>query len=119
LTNAIVERQKLANFEAIFAQLDSDHDGKISAYRIDITSLEAELLQVLSPLFVEMEEMGMTLNLEEFIDATKRLYKAVSLPEKGVLVKRRRSSSARRSEEETFKPHINHNSRRMASRGNS
>jgi hypothetical protein len=49
--------------------LDSDGDGKISAYRIDITSLDSELLQVLSPLFVEMEELGMSLDQDEFIDA--------------------------------------------------
>ena len=41
----------------------------------------------------------MSLNLEEFIDATKRLYKSVSLPEKGILVKRRRSNSAKKSYE--------------------
>jgi hypothetical protein len=66
-----------------------------------------------------MEEMGMSLNLEEFIDATKRLYKSVSLPEKNVLVKRRRSSSARKSvdtDHETFQPNINSRSRRIASR---
>jgi len=75
--------------------LDSDGDGQISAYRIDISSLDPELLQVLSPLFIEMEEMGMSLNLEEFQDAANRLYKSVSLPEKNVLVKRQRSGSAR------------------------
>ena len=37
----------------------------------------------------------MCLNEEEFIDAACRLYKSVSLPEKGVLVNRRRSSSSR------------------------
>jgi len=42
-----------------------------------------------------MEEMGMSLNLEEFIDAANRLYKSVSLPEKNILVKRQRSNSAR------------------------
>tara|TARA_B110000285_G_scaffold229261_1_gene293691 strand:- start:701 stop:898 length:198 start_codon:yes stop_codon:yes gene_type:complete len=57
--------------------------------------LEPDLLQVLSPLFVEMEELGMCLSEEEFIDAACRLYKAVSLPERGVLVNRKRSSSAR------------------------
>jgi hypothetical protein len=42
-----------------------------------------------------MEELGMCLSEEEFIDAACRLYKAVSLPERGVLVNRKRSSSAR------------------------
>ena len=96
-TNKIVENNKQKTFIEIFNQLDSDGDGIISAYRINIQTLEPDLLQVLSPLFIEMEEMGMTLNLEEFIDATNRLYKSVSLPEKGILVKRQRSNSASRS----------------------
>lgn len=37
----------------------------------------------------------MNLSEEEFIDAALRLYKAVSIPEKGVLVSRKRSGSAR------------------------
>lgn len=97
-TNKIIEKKKALNFSKIFDKLDSDHDGQISAYRIDISSLEPDLLQVLTPLFVEMEELGMNLDREEFIDAATRLYESVSLPEKNILVNRRfgsRSNSAR------------------------
>jgi len=73
----------------IFDKLDSDGDGQISAYRIDITSLEPDLLQILTPLLVEMEELGMSLDKKEFIDAASRLYDSVSLPEKKVLVNKR------------------------------
>ena len=56
----------------------------------------------------------MSLNLEEFIDAAKRLYKSVSLPEKSILVKRNRSNSAKKGPQPaTFKPSINANSRKM------
>lgn len=34
----------MMNFEYIFESLDSDGDGKISAFRIDISSLEPNLL---------------------------------------------------------------------------
>ena len=51
-----------------------------------------------------MEELGMTLNLDEFLDATNRLYKAVSLPEKNKLVKKHRSNSASGREEPSFRP---------------
>jgi len=44
------------------------------------------LLEVLTPLFCEMEEMGQTLDEEEFIDAAGRLYESVSLPEKNALL---------------------------------
>jgi hypothetical protein len=71
----------------------------ISAYRINIQTLDPNVLQVLTPLFEEMEELGMNLNLEEFIDAVSRLYKSVPLPEKNLLV-RKRSSSARSRQNE-------------------
>jgi len=82
----------MQSFATIFARLDSDGDGQISAYRIDISSLEPALLQVLSPLFVEMEELGMSLDQDEFIDAACRLHDSVSLPEKDILVTRRQRS---------------------------
>lgn len=100
-SNKIVEKAKTQNFIQIFKMLDSDGDGQISAYRIDITALEADLLQVLTPLFVEMEELGMSLNQDEFIDAAQRLYITVTLPEKNLLANRKtrsRSGSARGAE---------------------
>ena len=130
-TNKIVEKQKSMNFSKIFDKLDSDNDGQISAYRIDISSLEPDLLQVLTPLFVEMEELGMNLDREEFIDAATRLYESVSLPEKNILVNRRfrnRSNSARAQSSTyedsdhsrtLFKPKLNANSLKMAEKINS
>ena len=38
--------------------LDSDSDGQISANAIDISSVPSELLEVLGPLFCEMEELS-------------------------------------------------------------
>lgn len=65
----------------------------------------------------------MCLSEEEFIDAACRLYKAVSLPERGVLVNRKRSSSARAQTQtlkdqakQMFKPKLDPNSRKMAQR---
>lgn len=37
--------------------LDSDQDGMISANAIDITNVPSELLEVLGPLFCEMEDL--------------------------------------------------------------
>jgi len=43
--------------------LDSDQDGLISAIKIDITMIDTDLLEVLSPLLVELEEINEALNL--------------------------------------------------------
>lgn len=57
-TKKIVENRKFAAFSQIFDWLDSDKDGHISADKIDISPLSADLLEVLSPLFMEMEELS-------------------------------------------------------------
>jgi hypothetical protein len=60
--------------------MDSDGDGLISSEKIDITKLSPAILEVLTPLFCELEELGRqvdtppTLDIEEFTDAIGRLY---------------------------------------------
>lgn len=49
---------KIQTFSEVFKQLDSDGDGQISANRIDISKLSPSLLEIFTPLFCEMEEMG-------------------------------------------------------------
>jgi Ca2+-binding EF-hand superfamily protein len=51
-------KKKAEAFYKIFTILDSDNDGKISAQLIDITRLDLSLLEVMSPLFIEIEELG-------------------------------------------------------------
>ena len=87
----------------------------ISAYKIDISALDEKQLQVLTPLFVEMESMGMTLDCGEFVAAAKRLYASVPLPDKAVLVG---TGKTRKPEEPelTFQPQLCRNSLRIANR---
>jgi Ca2+-binding EF-hand superfamily protein len=57
-TKKLIERRKRESFERIFKMLDSDSDGQISSNAIDISSIPSELLEVLGPLFCEMEELS-------------------------------------------------------------
>ena len=54
--------------------------------KIDISMLDTDLLEVLSPLFIELEEIGQPLDQEEFQGALGRLYESLSLPQKDVLL---------------------------------
>lgn len=83
----IVEKLKLNRFQSLFRRLDSDQDGRISSMKIDISTLSAELLEIMAPLFCELEELGKTedpesahLDMEEFVDALGRLYDQVPHP---------------------------------------
>ena len=66
--------------------LDSDQDGMISANAIDISNVPSELLEVLGPLFCEMEDLCQALDVEEFVDAIGRLYDTLSMPDREKLM---------------------------------
>ena len=53
---------------------------------IDISMIEPALLEVLSPLFVEMEELCQALDEEEFVDALRRLYDSVNVVDRNILL---------------------------------
>lgn len=114
-SHKILEAKKTTNFGAIFEKLDSDSDGLISAFKIDISALDERQLNVLTPLFIEMESMGMSLDRAEFVDAAKRLYATVPLPDKAVLVG---TKKAKKTTQETpsFKPQLCKKSLRIANR---
>jgi hypothetical protein len=57
-TNKIIERKKQDAFALIFKWLDSDNDGFISPMKIDISMIDTDLLEVLSPLLIELEEIS-------------------------------------------------------------
>ena len=57
--------------------------------KIDIAQIEPDLLEAISPVLIELEELNEPLDLEEFTDALGRLYDTVSLPTKEVLLLKR------------------------------
>ncbi len=110
----ILANKKAQAFLQIFQWLDSDEDGKISAQQIDISRLDTSLLEVLSPLFIEMEDLGQPLDAEEFTDALARLYDSLSLPEKDIIllkpnkIERERSNQRKHhNDNNRFQPLIN------------
>ncbi len=66
---------KFNKLEEIFHQLDGDHDGVISARSINIKNVPIEVLEVISPLLIEMEDASLELNIEEFIIAADKFIK--------------------------------------------
>ena len=54
--------RKQRAFEAIFQWLDGDRDGLISAMKIDISMIDTDLLEVISPLLFELEEINEALS---------------------------------------------------------
>lgn len=99
--------------------LDSDGDGYISAEKIDISQLSPDILEVFTPLFWEMEELEQSLDLEEFIDASMRLYDTLKLPEKNLVLSIKdqwQKPKETGDDNWTFQPKLNKNSMRIAAK---
>ena len=70
----------------LFDKLDSDHDGIISPVRIDVNNINPKKLKILAPLFIEMEEMNIALDIDEFKEAVKKLIRVISIVERNELL---------------------------------
>ncbi len=69
----------------VFSELDSDQDGFISPKRVCISTISYEVLEVITPVLVEMEEMEIELNLSDFRNAIKNLHSSLNAHQKSIL----------------------------------
>lgn len=74
-SDLIVRSIRRKRLEEVFQFFDSDGDGLISPSKIDISTVSTEILELFAPLLCEMEELGQTLTLEDFIEGSDRLLK--------------------------------------------
>ena len=57
-------------------------DCKISAKKTDITTISPSILEIITPLLCEMEDMNIEHDLTSFFDACEKLYSQLPHPEK-------------------------------------
>lgn len=120
MTDRIIETTKRERLSEIFEVLrvQGDEDGIISALKIDLHSLPTDILEVLSPLLCEMEELGTTLNASEFLDASLRLYNGLNIHERNLILNFNKNQRKRKCDSEldkcTFYPQLNPKSMKMA-----
>ena len=84
-SSTIIEELKIEHFSELFRLIDSDQDGQVSAQRMDLQQIDSSLLGSLGPILVQLEETGLTLNEDEFIDAAYRLYEVLPMLDKKAL----------------------------------
>ena len=75
------------------------------------------MLEIFTPLFCEMEELGQTLDAEEFVDASGRLFETLTIPERNTLISFKHKweeNKKRNTDEYQFRPNLNNNSLRIA-----
>lgn len=101
----------------LFEQLDNDYDGYISSHKIDISGLSNELLDVLTPLLLKIEEHELVLNFKEFVEITLEFSKCLTLPEKTLLLGAERELFKSPPEEHPFAPSLTENTRAIVELG--
>lgn len=74
----ICEQNEENKLLEIFQLLDSDGDGYISAQNIAVATVDADILQLISPVLYEMEDFSFTLTFGEFKEAVLCLFKVTN-----------------------------------------
>jgi hypothetical protein len=97
----IVETRKREIFKQIFEGLDSDKDGVISAEKVNIECLPSEILKIVSPLLINMEELRMEIDEQTFLYGMQEIYRKLSQPEKNKILK---AGKEKQSNEPSFTP---------------
>lgn len=67
-TDVYYETKMKKEFKKIFELMDSDQNGEISSDKIEIRTLNPDILKVISPFLSQMEEHGQVLTEKDFCD---------------------------------------------------
>lgn len=73
-SDRIIQQARRQQLALIFDRMDSDNDQQISSTKINLSALDPELYNAFKPLLNELEHLGQSLDKEEFVDASLRLY---------------------------------------------
>ena len=107
----ILDNKKVAKFTEFFQAFDNDSDGKISSRNISLTcnillfkdiALPQEIMEIYAPLLLEMEDIEQSLNLDEFIESSNRLYNSLSNKEKDILLRYKKLQKENGKEDKKF-----------------
>lgn len=82
----LVESIEERKIYEMFDLLDSDHDGLISAIRIDLDWLSKDRFKIMAPLLTEMEDRTITLDFESFCMSMKKLVSLINVLDKRLLL---------------------------------
>jgi hypothetical protein len=100
------QRNKLSK---VFEQLDSDYDGYISAHKINLADLSNELLDVMTPLLLKIEEHSLNVDFEQFVEIVMEYSKHLPLCDKALLLGADRPLYRVAPEEPSFAPTLSSN----------
>ena len=87
-TQKIFQDFRDKQYEKIFNLLDANKDGKISATEINLEGLDSKMIEILSPIFDDIQENNREIDMNGFIQRMDILSKALNVEERAYLIKR-------------------------------
>lgn len=85
-SDEILLKVKIDRFSEIFHQLNPDANRQIFYQNINVSEVDPNVLKIIMPLLVELEELNQPLNFEEFVDSMDNLLKTLNTAEKDVFL---------------------------------
>lgn len=82
----LYSKLKIKQFTQIFSLLDQDEDGVITHINAAVRMVPIQILKILRPIFVRMEEGVKNYDLNEFLEDCEEIFKKSSYLEKKVLI---------------------------------
>ena len=116
-SNIILFKVWTRKLQDLFELLDNDYDGYISSHKIDISGLSNELLDVLTPLLLKIEEHQLVLDFDKFVEITLEFSKCLTLPDKTLLLGAERELFKSPPEAHPFTPNLTENTRAIVELG--
>ena len=78
ISELLLQQKIQLQLEQLFLAFDSNGNGFISSDEINLDNVSAQILEIFSPLFVEMESLDEQLSKEDFQDSAFNLYQVSS-----------------------------------------
>ena len=102
--------------EQLFLAFDSENNGYISSDEISLDNVPAEILIILTPLFVEMENLNESLTKDRFCHSAFNLYMSLGPIDKSTVLSFKLNGESLKDkyrDQNTFVPKINPKSQKI------
>ena len=70
----------------MFNAMDSDHDGMIDCHKIDLKNLDGKVIDILTPLLLDIEGRHLTVNFSLFLDLIEELLQKLTIKDRYLLI---------------------------------
>lgn len=114
----ITDQIKEKRLRGLFEKLDDDFDGYISSQKINILEVNNEIIDIITPLLLRIEDKALILNFRQFCECIEDFSKSLSVEERNVLFGPVKSAYHNHEEINSFRPNLNSKSLQICDTNN-